>query len=72
MEVTVCTVSNTSIKQKEKKDTQRERERERERENGRELYIRIGVNHSELRKGVKWSKELVSINQKAALTYRIG
>ena len=32
MEVTVCTVSNTSIKQKEKKDTQRERERERERE----------------------------------------
>ena len=30
MEVTVCTVSNTSIKQKEKKDTQRERERERE------------------------------------------
>ena len=70
MEVTVCTVSNTNIKQKEKKDTQRERERERE--NGRELYIRIGVNHSELRKGVKWSKGLVSINQKAALTYRIG
>ena len=70
MEVTVCTVSNTSIKQKEKKDTQRERERERE--NGRELYIRIGVNHSELRKGVKWSKELVSVDQKAALTYRIG